>query len=146
MPVEIKNINKIVARLKTINRRANHKKIRNKIANFLMVAIKDRTLKGEDFKGEKFIPYSVPYAKIRDKKGLPTGIVDLFFTGSMMSSMTYETSEQSIKLFFQSTRDKNNIVNAEKAFYLDENRNFFSLNVQDIKNIVFMYENYVLEE
>ena len=143
MPVEIRNLNLLARHLNDLSRRAGHKRIKNKMANFLMTKIKERTLKGYDVHGDAFEEYSPKYELFRQKKGLPTYIVDLFFTGSMMASMTYEVGESSIRLFFQPTKDKTGESNPAKAYWLHQDREFFSLSFDEISEMTRIYEAYI---
>lgn len=145
MSVEIKNLDLINSSLKKLSGKINDKEIKNKIANFFLTTIKERTLKGYDVSGEAFEEYSPRYSLFRQKKGLPTYLVDLFFTGSMMASMTYEVNEASIRLFFQPTKDRKGVFNSLKAYWLNQKREFFSLSNDDISNAVNLYEKYIKE-
>jgi hypothetical protein len=145
MSVEIKNLDKINSNLEELSERAECEKIKNEIANFLSFSIKSRTAEGYDVNGNSFEGYSPKYKLFREEKGLPTYLVDLFFSGHMMSAMTYEVSKDEIRLFFQSTSDKKGVKNSDKAFYVNEKREFFSLNLEEIKEAVSMYEKYITE-
>ena len=145
MPVEVKNLDKTISYLGKLPADFVHDKIKNKIGNFLMTKIKQRTLKGNDVHGSPFEDYHPKYAMVRKKKGLPTDIVDLFFTGSMMSSMTYTVQETSVRLFFQPTKDKKGVSNPAKAYWLHQHREFFSLSLEDITEVNNLYENYIAE-
>jgi len=145
MTVEIKNLGSVKLSLKKLSDEIVDKKILNKIGNFLMTSIKERTLKGYDVSGDAFEEYTPRYALFRHKKGLPTNLVDLFFTGSMMSSMTYSVDEDSVRIFFQPTKDKKGVSNPAKAYWLNQNREFFSLNPDELSDAVTLYEDYIEE-
>ena len=124
------------------------KSLMKDIGMFLMLAIKKRTLKGKDFEGNDFIGYENSYAMFRNKAGYQTDFVDLTLTGGMLSSMTYEADNDSVKLFFQNTSDtsgkgkKSSVSNPEKAFYLNEDREFFAISPDDEKQIGELVEKY----
>ena len=69
------------------------KQLMSEIATFLITSIKLRTAKGVDYKGKTFDPYDPKYAMFRAGKGRPVNKVDLFFTGSMLSSMDYKADK-----------------------------------------------------
>jgi len=105
------------------------------IGMFAMKSIKERTIRGKDVHGESFRDYSPSYSLFRQEKGYQTSTVDLNLTGSMFSSMTYETEIGSVKIFFMNTQDPSGSSNPEKAFYLHEDREFFALSSQDVEGI-----------
>lgn len=105
------------------------------IGFFLMTRIKERTLAGRDVEGNPFAPYSARYAFFRQKKGRPIDKVDLFFTGSMQSSMTHEATQDSVRVFFMPTQDRSGASNPAKAFWLNKKRRFFAISEQDRKDI-----------
>lgn len=113
------------------------------IAQYALTQIKKRTLEGQDAEYRQFEPYSDRYAMFRREHGRPTGNVDLFFTGSMQASMTSDIGHNSVKLYFGNTRDKNNVRNPLKAYFLNQTRNFFALSESDIQGIVHLAEEYI---
>ena len=59
-----------------------------KQAGFQLVSIiRTKTLKGIDFRGKPFAPYSEGYLKHLQKIGYPTA-VDLFYSGKMLGALT----------------------------------------------------------
>ena len=145
MPVHVSGFKEQIKDVRNLQKKIVSSEILNKLALFFMAEIKTRTLKGYDVDGSAFAEYSPKYAFVRQEKGLPTYIVDLFFTGSMMSAMTYKVNKKGIHLFFQDTVDKNNVRNPEKAFYLNKKRKFLKLNADEINEAGQMYENYLKE-
>lgn len=143
MDVKLVGDKKVKLRIKGIPEKVRAKKIMSRIGNFLLTSIKSKTSKGEDVDGMKFKDYSVRYKFFRDKKGLPTNIVDLFFTGSMMSSMTYEAKKDEVRLFFLPTTDRKGTFNPEKAYYLNEGREFFAIGATDIIKIENMFQDHI---
>lgn len=123
------------------------KQLMGEIGMFLMTRIKTRTAAGKDVEGSPFKPYSASYAFFRQKMGRPIDKVDLFFTGSMMGSMTYTETANSVRVFFAAGFAKSigrffgggkSTSNPEKAYYLNQKRKFFSMSPQDQKDIVHL--------
>lgn len=110
------------------------------IGLFMQTRIKVRTSEGKDVDGKAFEPYSPAYALFRSKEQHPVSKVNLLFSGSMMSSMTFEIGQEqrSVLLFFLNTADETGARNPAKAFFLNEKRTFFSLSEQDVNDIVEM--------
>lgn len=111
------------------------KTLMSEIGFFLMSRIKERTSAGKDVDGTPFAPYSAKYAFFRQKKGRPIDKVDLFFSGSMMSSMTMEAEESSVRVFFMPTQDRSGTSNPAKAFWLNKKRQFFAISEKDQQDI-----------
>lgn len=128
-------------KLKKIPKEILSNSLMSEVGNVVITNIKKRTMKGVDFKEHKFKEYSPKYKFIREGKGLPANIVDLFFTGSMMSSMTFEAKTDEVRIFFMPTRDKKGSANPEKAFYLDQKRKFFEISKKDEDEIIGLVEN-----
>ena len=143
MSIEIKNFDSVKEGMEKLSGQIFDKEIQNKIANFFMTRVKDRTSKGYDVHGQAFKEYSPQYALFRHEKGLPTYIVDLFFSGSMMSSMTYEITNDTIRLFFQPTKDRKGVSNSSKAYWLHQDREFFALSLDDIAEARNLYKEYI---
>jgi len=112
------------------------------IGFFAMRQIKARTILGEDVDGVDFKPYNPFYAKERAKDGYQVNFVDLTRTGSMLSAMTAEYDRNSVDIFFMNTTDSSGARNPEKAFFLNEDREFFALNQDDIKGIMKIVRSY----
>lgn len=110
-------------------------RLMGEIATFLMTEIKLRTAEGKDVNSTAFDSYSNLYAMFRKKKGYPTDKVDLFFTGSMMSSMDYKATSTTAILYFQNTQDKFGGKNPEKAYWLNQKREFFALSAEDMNEV-----------
>jgi len=132
------------------------KALMNEIGGRLMQSIKDRTADGIDAEGNQFKDYSKEHARIRELVGLQTEHVDLFFGGSMLGSMTYESDRTSTKLFFLNTphvehvvvpghkkKKSGTVTNAELAYYNDEVRPFFSISAEEQEMILGMVDDYV---
>jgi len=125
---------KLLRKLERI-RKTFSKELMSEIGTLLNTRIKIRTAQGIDADGREFEPYTVAYKFFRAKAGLPTGKVDLFFTGSMMSSMTFEAKRYEVKSFFIPSTDKFGMSNPEKAYYLNEKRKFFVISDDDAQEI-----------
>lgn len=114
-------------------------RLMGEIGEFLKFRIKERTAAGKDVSGSFFKPYSNKYAFFRRKHGRPTDKVDLNFFGGMMGAMTQEATETRVRVFFMPTitrsATKSKANNAEKAFYLQQKREFFSMSPEDQKEI-----------
>lgn len=105
------------------------------IGAFINLQIKARTSKGVDMDEQKFPPYSPRYAARRRKAGHPVQNVNLFFTGSMFSSLTYHAESSQVTSFFMPTVDKYGGRNPQKAFFNDQLRPFFGLTDDDVTEI-----------
>jgi len=125
------------------------------IGHYLIYSILKRTSEGKDAEGVNFKKYSPEYKKLRELIDLPTDHADLFFGGSMLSALTFEEDEISVKLFFMDTphvehttipgrkRSKSKTTNAELAFYNDETRPFFAISVKEQENIFNMVNDFI---
>lgn len=138
--VHIEGLDELRRRLGYVEADSVSKKLLNEIGLFLRTGILERTAAGEDIWYDSFEPYSPQYEVVREQAGLPTDPVDLFFTGSMLSALTFEvdvtsTSAQ-VSLFFMPTEDKFGMFNPEKAFYLNKHREFFGFNVDDVDTVM----------
>lgn len=112
------------------------KRLMAEIGLFIRLRILERTSQGVDIHDDNFEPYSPEYAEFRDAAGLPTAVVDLFFTGSMLSSLTFEAERDKVTLFFQNTQDKFGGSNPEKAYFLNEYREFFGMSEDDLEAVI----------
>lgn len=112
------------------------------IGMFAMFQIKKRTIKGQDVDGLSFKPYNPFYAKARVKDGYKPKPVDLTRTGSMLSSMTYESDKDSVDIFFMNTTDNTGARNPDKAFWNNEDREFFALSEDEVEGIMKIVDKY----
>lgn len=133
--VQIKGEKSLQIKLKKLPGAVISKEVMSEIGTFLLTSIKVRTAKGTDADGKTFKGYSPGYKLLRSKKGLPSALVDLFFTGSMSSAMTFEAERNKVRLFFLPTTDKSGMFNPEKAYYVNEKRKFFAVNSDEISKI-----------
>jgi len=132
--VEFKGVSQVSRRFKELLARLGPR-LMGEIGMFLMTRIKTRTAAGVDVNKSAFKPYSASYAFFRQKKGRPIDKVDLFFTGSMMSSMTYTTTADQTRVFFAPSQDRSGQSNPAKAYYLNQKREFFGISEEDRKQI-----------
>lgn len=118
-------------------------KLMSEIGNFLTFSILARTAEGRDVHGTAFEPYSTPYKKVREDKGLPTSRVDLFFTGQMTSSLTFDATRDAVQVFFMDTpRRGGKATNAAVAYYNNEVREFFAISSEEQKEILDLANEY----
>jgi len=129
--IQVVNLKRWLRRFRHIGRNLFSKSLMSEIGEYVIARIQIRTAEGRDANNTAFKPYSKSYALFRQKHGRQSGKVNLFFTGSMMSSMTYEASEDTVRVFFMNTPDKSGTSNALKAFGLNKKRNFFAINAQE---------------
>ena len=106
--------------------------VMGEIGLFLITKIQIRTAEGKDVNGMPFEPYSPGYRLIRAAAGRSASKVNLFWTGSMMSSMTYEVKgDDTVRLFFQNTSDPSGARNPLKAYAQQQHRDFFSISEEE---------------
>ncbi len=114
----------------------------SEIAIMIMGQIKDRTVDGVDVDGRSFTKYSDSYAKWRKKEGYSTSPVDLTFSGHMLSAMTSTSTAKEAKIFFMDTKDTKNVSAPDKAFWNNEDREFFGLSKNDEKLVMRIVDDY----
>lgn len=120
-----------------------HDELLEELAQFAMFRIKKRTSAGKEVDGNFFQPYSDRYKLFRQKHGRPINKVDLFFTGSLLSAMTSHIETGGVRLYFLNTEDKFGGKNPIKAYYLNQNRNFFALSNEDIRGLRRIVEEFI---
>lgn len=96
-----------------------------KMSSFVISQILARTAQGKDVEGNDFDDYSPAYAAFRKKAGRPTDKVDLFFTGKMLGSITHKVEEDKATIFFAGADE------SEKAYWVNQGRNFFGISPSD---------------
>jgi hypothetical protein len=141
----------IAAKFDALDNALKHnKKLMAIIGNFMRFQTLKRTAKGVDVNDLTFVPYSKPYAKKRKAAGLPIGKVDLFWTGSMLASMTYVPQDGVVRLYFMDTTDKFGKRNPQKAFFNQtfgarsrRSRQFFAISLTDIVAIEKIVKTYI---
>jgi len=142
--VDIKNLDIITKKWGSAALKlADTSDLMGEIGTFLNFSLLNRTSEGEDVHGVPFEPYSTSYERLREAKELPTN-VDLFFTGQMLSSLTYEKTKDQVKLFFMNTpRKDSESSNSEIAFYVNEIREFFGISAEERTAIAGMVEDFM---
>jgi hypothetical protein len=131
----VEGVEELQARLDRTAANITTKRLMAEIALFLRTRILERTAAGVDVNEHDFEPYSPEYEFVRSAAGLPTEVVDLFFTGSMLSSLTSEETDSQTTLFFINSEDKFGGSNPAKAYYLNEDREFFAMSADDVETI-----------
>lgn len=122
---------------------ASNRYLMGQLGAYVETQVLQRTAKGIDADNKPFPPYSGLYAKRRKKAGRPTNSVDLFFTGSMLSALTYEAERQRVSLFFMNTTDKFGVRNPAKAYYNQQLRNFFAMSAEDVAAVEEMVRKHI---
>lgn len=116
------------------------------IGEYIRFRIQARTAEGKDVGGRLFASYSPQYRLFREKTGHPVNKVNLFYTGSMMGSMTVAETMNQARVYFLNTQGPGSKTrNPEKAYYLNKKREFFALSAEDVQGIVNIMEKYYQE-
>ena len=126
-PVQAIGLQRLIKRFRYFGQQIFSERLMNEIGIYAISQIQIRTAEGKDVEGRPFSPYSERYRLFRKKKGRSVDKVNLFFTGSMMGSMTHEATEDSARIFFMNTSDKSDVLNPLKAWALNQKRSFFAL-------------------
>jgi len=142
MDLVLTGLHGIKGRLKKIEHSIFAKQMMGDIGMFVMNAIKTRTLAGDDVHGIKFTPYNPLYAKERQKSGYQANHVDLTRTGSMLSAMNEEATSKQVEISFMNTNDPDGGSNPQKAFFLNEDREFFAISALETKQIMLIVDTY----
>lgn len=142
MDLVLSGIHGIKGRVKKLEKTIFAKQMMGDIGMFLMYAIKTRTIAGEDVYGISFKPYHPLYAKERVKSGYKAKPVDLTRTGSMLSAMNEDATPTQVEVNFMNTRDPSGGSNPEKAFFLNEDREFFAISEEETKQIMLIVDKY----
>lgn len=141
--VKIQGLDALIARFGHTEENLFSRNLMSEIGIFAMFSIKRRTAEGRNVRGQFFKAYSPKYKLFREKAGHPTGKVTLFFTGSMMASMTHSATEMEAEVFFQNTSDRSGVSNPLKAFALNEERRFFALSKKEQDQIAEMVGDHI---
>jgi phage gpG-like protein len=135
--VEIPRLPALKRKLTTLGSSILSKKLMGEIGFMAINRIDKRTARGLDVNGQAFKPYSPAYRLFRMKNKRPVNIVNLNFYGTMMGAMTADTDKSTAKIFFTNTsRGPGDTPAPQKAFFLNQTRNFFALSQQDVEDIV----------
>ena len=93
-------------------------------------------------------PYTPKYALWRTREGYGTA-VDLTLTGGMFAALTHQVSAEQVEIFFAPGSSRSvrggtsKTTNPEKAFFLQEKREFFGITIDDVDNIFDLYNIYI---
>lgn len=130
-----------------LRRNITSRQILGEIGQFIRLRVTNRTQQeGVDIYGRPFEPYSPRYAFWRQQAGYQTDFVDLTVTGGMFNSLTYEATENQVRVFFMPGKTRGSKVeNPAKAFYLQQDREFFGMSDQDVQEIMDMYDIHIGE-
>lgn len=142
MDLVLTGIYGIKGRLKKIEKTIFAKQMMGDLGMFLMNAIKTRTIAGDDVHGISFKPYNPLYAKERQKAGYQTNHVDLTRTGSMLAAMNEDATSKQVEISFMNTNDPDGGNNPSKAFFLNEDREFFAISELETKQIMLIVDKY----
>jgi len=119
-------------------------RLMGQLGELVKLRIKERTAKGVGADDKKFPPYSPGYKRWRGNvMKRPTDFVDLNLTGSMLSAMTQDATNNRVTVFFMDTVDRFGGRNPEKAFFNQERRNFFAINANDVAEVETMVRDYL---
>jgi phage gpG-like protein len=140
--IEIKNLDRLWRRFRKAERHFFDKGLMLEVGFFIVTSIELRTARGVGADGERFAPYSPRYKLFREKKGHVGDIVNLQYTGSMLSSMTQDADEDKAHVYFMNTVDEFGMSNPAKAFFIheDQDRKFFAISVDEQDQIVKMVQ------
>lgn len=134
--VEIKGARELSIKLDAVAHAiASNAYLMGQIGSFVELGILKRTAAGMDADNQPFPPYKPLYARRRKKAGRPVNKVDLFFTGSMLSALTWKAERDRVTLFFMNTTDRFGMKNAAKAYYNQQLRNFFAISAEDVREV-----------
>ena len=139
--IRIEGINRLIAQVERDAGNIVNEEVMGEIGSFITISILQRNIKGEDVEGRAFEPYSPKYKLFRMKHEHPHNIVNLFFSGSMASSLTHTAFKDKVEVYFMPTYGKtptgaeSKISNPEKAFFLNEKREFFGISSDEENTI-----------
>ena len=135
--LRIEGINRLIAQIERVSGNVVNEELMDEIGFFLSTSILQRNIKGEDVEGRPFEPYSPKYKLFRMKHNHPANIVNLFFSGSMASALTHTAFRDRVEVYFMPTYGRtpsgksSNVTNAQKAFFLNEKREFFAVSEEE---------------
>lgn len=147
--IRIEGLNRILAQLESQAGNIVTEELMDEIGLFLSHSILDRNKKGVDVEGDDFEPYSPKYKLFRMKKGRSANIVNLFFHGSMASSLTHTAFRDKVEVFFMNTYGKtpsgkeSKVSNPQKAFFLNQKREFFGISSEEEGTIWEMIQDHL---
>jgi len=146
-PFTITGVNELIASLEEMIRTVPSKQVMGEIGSYLRYAMVARSQRGENVRGQPFDSYSPGHARTRRKAGYQTAFVDLTMTGALWNALTFEAERDLMRLFFANVSDKTGMNVPEKAYYLDDMKNFeyFGISDKEEAAILDIAEKMVLE-
>jgi hypothetical protein len=143
-PIVVVGVADVLRRIRYLRYNIADKRVMSEIGLFFITKIQKRTAEGKDVDETPFTPYSPAYRRKREKNQRSGTKVNLFWTGSMMSSMTLNADKDSVKLFFQNTTAPNTKTpNPDKAFFLNQERRFFAISESDRQGALDIIDNHI---
>lgn len=136
--IEIRGLHDLIARLDRASLELLNSQLMGEIGTYIIFAIQRRTGEGKDVEGRNFEPYSPRYKLFRQRTGHPVDKVNLFYSGSMMSSMTMDQIDDKVRVFFMNTTDRSGASNPMKAYFLNKDRRFFAVSAKEQNKILEM--------
>jgi len=144
--VQVIGLNEVRLKLSKVERAiASNAELMGQIGSYLKLAVEERTARGTDADDKPFASYNPQYAEKRRGAGRPVQKVDLFFTGSMFSALTYKANDDGVTLFFLNTTDRFGVSNPDKAFYNQQLRNFFAISASEVQEVEQLVRDYVAQ-
>ena len=134
-PVVIIGLRDVLRKLNYFRHDLGSRALMVEISEYVIFKIQTRTAAGEEVDGSPFKGYSPQYALFRASKQRPVDKVDLNFFGTMMSSITYDATDDETSIFFLNVSDREGTPVPLKAFFLNEQREFFGMSEDDIQFI-----------
>jgi len=147
--LRIEGINRLIAQIERVSGNVVTEELMDEIGFYLTAAILQRNIEGEDVDGKPFEPYSPKYKLFRMKHNHPANIVNLFFSGSMASSLTHTAFRDRVEVYFMPTYGRtpsgkdSNVTNSEKAYFLNEKREFFAASREEEFDILEMVRDHL---
>lgn len=148
--IKIEGVNRLIAQIEQISGNVINEGLVNDIGIYLTASILQRNIEGIDADGRTFEPYSPKYKLFRMKHDHPHNIVNLFFSGSMASALTHTAFRDRVEVYFMPTYGKtpdgrdSKVTNAQKAFFLNEKREFFAVSKEEEIAILQMIQDHLI--
>ena len=145
----VDGIDRVLELIENISSDMFNSELMEEIGNYVVFSILNRTGEGKDVNGNPFAPYSPRYKMFRLKHGHPVDKVNLFFSGSMLSSLTYSVFDDRLEIFFMPTYGRtpsgkiSKASDAEKAYYLNKQREFFGVSDEDRRKVQRMIQDHL---
>jgi hypothetical protein len=137
----LKDLIKKLDRLKLNNRQSQL--LLDEIGSYMLPAIEIRTLAGKDVDGNAFKPYTPKYALFRLENNRQASPVNLKFSGTMLGAMTHEADSNKVRLFFLNVTDPSDTRVPAKAFFLNEQREFFAISDSERSKVLDIVDAYI---